>query len=119
MKAINFCCMIIIAGLFATTVVSCKKGCDGEDPQARIINNGTHKAGVQIKTSGGNTVNINDVEAGTSSAYSSYAAGATTFTLKVSNVDYVKTVSMGDCYDYDIAIDANNNITVTPSSREN
>lgn len=118
MKIINLCCMVVIAGLYTMTIVSCKKGCDGEDPKARIINNGTHKASVQIKTSGGNTVNINDVDAGSSSAFSSYAEGETKFTLKVSNVDYVKTVSMGQCYDYDITIDSNNNITVTPSSRE-
>lgn len=97
---------------------SCKKDCDGENPRARIINNGTNKASVQIKTSGGNTVNINDVEAGSSSAYSSYEPGEITFTLKVENVDYVKSVSMANCYEYDIAIDATNNVTVTSSSRE-
>jgi len=118
MKIANFLFMTAIAGFFATTMVGCKKNCSGEDPRARIINNGTHKASVQIKTSGGNTVNINDVAAGTSSAYSSYAAGQVTFTLKVSNVDYVKTVVMSSCYDYDIAIDANNNITATPISRD-
>jgi hypothetical protein len=110
--------MIVAAGLLVMTIASCKKGCDGEDPRARIINNGTHKASVQIKTSGGNTVNINDVEAGSSSAYSSYAAGQVTFTLKVSNVDYAKTVVMSQCYDYDIAIDSNNNITTTAIGRD-
>ncbi len=118
MKTIHACYIILITGLFAITMSSCKKSCSGENPRARIINNGTHKASVQIKTSGGNTININDVEAGSSSEYSSYAAGVTTFTLKVSNVDYVKTVTMTTCDDYDIAIDSNNNITITPSSRE-
>ena len=118
MKAINFSLMLVVTSLFIITMESCNKDCEGESPKARIINNGTQKASVQIKTSGGNTVNINDVEVGSTSAYSSYAAGETTFTLKVSNVDYVKTVSIGNCYDYDIAIDATNNITVTSSSRE-
>ncbi len=118
MKITKFLTTLILAGLFAITLNGCKK-CKDEDPRARIINNGTQKASVQIKTSGGNTVNINNVDSGTSSAYSSYAAGLTTFTLKVNNIDYVKTVEMSKCYEYDIAIDNNNNITSTPVDRNN
>ncbi|MSP58223.1 MAG: hypothetical protein EXR17_05100 [Flavobacteriaceae bacterium] len=102
--------MILLAGLFTITMNGCKK-CKNEDPRAKILNNGTQKASVQIKTSGGSTVNINNVDPSTSSSYSGYAAGQVTFTIKVNNVDYVKTVDMINCYDYDIAIDANNNIT--------
>ena len=108
--------MIIFIGLFAITMNSCKK-CKDEDPRARIINNGTEKASVQIKTSGGNTVNINNVDPSTSSAYSSYAAGQVTFTITVKTVNYVKTIDMGKCFDYDIAIDGNNSITSTPIDR--
>ena len=107
---------IIFIGLFAITMNSCNK-CKDENPRARIINNGTQKASVQIKTSGGNTVNINNVDPGTSSAYSRYASGQVTFTITVKSVDYVKTFDMGKCYDYDIAIDGNNNITSTPIDR--
>ena len=107
---------IIFIGLFAITMNSCQK-CKDEDPRARIINNGTQKASVQIKTSGGNTVNINNVDPGTSSAYSNYAPGQATFTITVKSVDYVKTFDMGKCYEYDIAIDANNNVTSTPIDR--
>ena len=95
---------------FATIQCNCKKNVN-EDPRARIINNGTGKAGVQIKTSNGNTININNVDPGTSSAYSSYAAGQVTFTITVNNSNYVKILDIGSGYDYDIAIDANNNIT--------
>jgi hypothetical protein len=118
MRWMNYCMMLITSGLLLISMEGCKKGCDGEDPRARIVNGSTDKASVQIKTSGGNTVNINDVEAGSASAFSSYAAGETTFTLKISNVDYVKTVTMGNCYDYDIALDVNNNITVTLTNRD-
>lgn len=97
---------------------SCKK-CKGEDPSARIINNGTKKASVQIKTSGGNTININNVDPGISSSYASYAAGTTTFTITVSAVNYSRTVDMSQCYNYDIAIDGNNNISVNPIDRNN
>lgn len=102
--------MIVLAGLFVITLNSCKKSVN-EDPRARIINNGTQKASVQIKTSNGNTVNINNVDPGTSSAYSTYAAGQITFTITVSSTNYVKVLDIGNGYDYDIAIDANNIIT--------
>jgi hypothetical protein len=118
MKKTNFLMTFILAALFVITLNGCKK-CKDEDPRARIINNGTQKASVQIKTSGGNTVNINNVDPATSSPYSSYAAGQTTFTIKISNVDYVKTVDMSKCFEYDIAIDANNNITSTSIDRNN
>ena len=108
--------MIVLAGLFAITLYSCKKSVN-EDPRARIINNGTQKASVQIKTSNGNTVNINNVDPGTSSAYSSYTAGQVTFTITVSSSNYVKTVDIGNGYDYDISIDANNNITLVSIRR--
>ena len=108
--------MILIIGLFALTINSCSK-CKDEDPRARIINNGAEKASVQIKTSGGNTVNINNVDPGTSSVYSSYAPGQVKFSITVKSVDYVKVFDMGTCYDYDIAIDGNNTITSTPTDR--
>ena len=116
MKNMKNLVAIIFIGLFAITMNSCKK-CKDEDPRARIINNGTQKASVQIKTSGGNTVNINNVDPGTSSEYSSYAKGQVTFTITVKSVDYVKSFDMGKCYEYDIAIDANNNITSSPIDR--
>lgn len=103
---------------FASAISSCKK-CKNEDPRARVLNNGTQKASVQIKTSGGNTVNINNVDPKTASAFSSYAAGQVTFTIKVNNVDYVKVVDMVTCYDYDIAIDTSNTITASPIDRNN
>ncbi len=110
MKKIQIILMVVLAGLFAITMNSCKKN-TLQEPRARIINNGTQKASVQIKTSNGNTVNINNVDPTTSSAYSSYAAGQVTFTIVVNNTNYVKILDIGNGYDYDIAIDANNNIT--------
>ena len=109
---------ITCVALFAITMNSCKK-CKNEEPTARIINNGTQKASVQIKTSGGNTVNINNIMPSTSSAYSSYAAGQVTFTIDVQNVNYVKTLMIENCYSYDIAIDGNNNITTTSIDKNN
>ena len=107
---------IFLFALLALSLSSCKK-CKNEQPGARIINNGTQNASVQIQTSNGNTVNINNVDPGTSSSYSNYAAGQVKFTLKISGVDYEETVQLSNCFYYDIAIDSNNNITTVAIDR--
>jgi hypothetical protein len=110
MKTLKLFSALFLICLFILGYISCKR-CKHEDPRARIINNSTQTVSVQIQTSGGNTVNINNVAPGTTSAYASYAAGQVKFTVKVNGVDYEKTVEMQQCFDYDIAIDANNNIS--------
>lgn len=102
--------------LFIVTFSSCNK-CDGENPRARIINKSSKVASVQIKTSGGNTENLNNVPAGSTSDFKSYAEGKVTFTVTVDKVEYIEDVPMSECYEYDIAIDANNNITTTAKDR--
>ena len=116
MKSATYFLILVIAGISFTSLNSCKK-CSGEDPRARIINNGTNKASVQIKTSGGNTVNINNVDKGTTSALSSYAPGLVTFTVAIENINYEIKVQMDKCYDYDIKIDGSNNISSTSTNR--
>jgi hypothetical protein len=119
MKKILQSLLIMLSVFFALSVTtSCKKKCKNDPPQARIINNGTADASVQIKTSFGNTVNINNVAPGTSSAYASYAAGNITFTISVAKNDYIQNVNVSNCNSYDIAIDANNQITVTNIAKE-
>ncbi len=118
MKTLKFISLIVLISIVTLSISSCKK-CNGEDPSARIINNGTKKASVQIKTSGGNTININNVDPSTSSPYVRYAVGTTTFTITVSNVNYSRIVEMSQCYDYDISIDASNYIFVNPIDRNN
>jgi hypothetical protein len=115
MKQFRIISLSALMLLFAFT--NCSKKCDNENPRARIFNLGTKDAKVQIKTSGGNTENLNNVAPGTVSEYRSYAAGLIEFTISVSNVDYKKVVVMGNCFEYDIAIDANNNITAVGRDR--
>lgn len=117
MKNFKLIVIIAFAGLIAINLTGCKKKCKNDPPQARIINNGSAVASVQIKTSEGNTVNINNVDPGTSSSYASYTAGDITFTITVNKNNYVKAVNLGNCYDYDIAIDGNNEITATTIGR--
>ena len=119
MKIGNFLFLALAAGSLSFATSGCSKKCKGEDPRARITNNGTQKASVQVKTSGGNTVNINNVDPGTSSDYSNYSPGQVTFTITVSNVNYVKTTDVNTCFQYDIIIDRANVITVNGTDRNN
>ena|SRR6185436_16422481 len=116
MKNLKFVLAIALTLFFVFAGMACKK-CKDENPRTRIINNGTQKADVQVKTSGGNTININNVQPGTASSYDSYAPGEITFTINVAGTNYVKAVGVATCFDYDIAIDASNNITVAPIDR--
>jgi hypothetical protein len=118
MKIIKSLLLSFLLGLLTVSLNSCKKKCKNNPPQARIINNGSTVASVQIKTSDGNTVNINNVAPGTSSDYASYAPGDIKFTITVNKSDYIQNVSVGSCYLYDIAIDNNNNITVIPIEKK-
>ncbi|HEX8548436.1 MAG TPA: hypothetical protein VF691_15855 [Cytophagaceae bacterium] len=118
MKILKFTFILLLTCFVASTFIGCKKKCKDEPPQARILNNGASKASVQIKTSNGNTVNINNVDPGTASGYVAYAPGEITFTLSVNAKDYVKVVPMGNCYYYDIAIDKDNNITTAVIERK-
>jgi hypothetical protein len=117
MKIFRTVIPVLIGLVFILGLESCKK-CKKEDPRARIINQATQKASVQIKTSGGNTVNMNNVQPGTTSDYASYAAGEVVFTISVGNkTDVVSTVNMETCYEYDIAIDENGIVHSTALDR--
>jgi hypothetical protein len=94
------------------------KECRNEYPRARIVNNGTDKVSVQIQTSGGNTVNINNILSGTASEYASYAPGAVSFTIAFQTAnDTSLSVIMTECWEYDIQIDGNDNVSSLPTDR--
>jgi len=106
--------------VMAMSFNSCKK-CKQEHPRARVVNNGSEDVSVQIQTSGGNTVNINNILPGQSSDYVSYAPGGVDFTITVgsggSAVNYNISVIMEECFEYDIVLDANNVISSVPTDR--
>jgi hypothetical protein len=108
--------LAIVALMAASTFISCKK-CSDEEPRAKITNKGTESVSVQIKTSGGNTENINNVSAGNSSEFRSYAPGTVTFTIAVNKKSFSQTVEMKNCFEYDVVIDGNNNIVSNPVDR--
>jgi hypothetical protein len=71
--------------IFIITVLhfGCSDTCDGENPIVQLFNNGTGKADIQIKTSGGNTENINNIEPGTYSEKRSFNPGEIEFTIAI------------------------------------
>jgi hypothetical protein len=112
--------IILLGIILVLGFTSCNK-CRNEDPRARVVNNGTESVSVHIETSGGNTININNIEAGQTSNFGSYAPGLVYFRITVGNgnnsTDYESTVSMEECFEYDIILDKNNNITSVPTDR--
>ena len=106
--------------LLTIALVGCNK-CKNEQPRAIVVNGGTGSVSVHIQTSGGNTININNIDAGQSSEYQNFAAGTVAFTITVgsgnSTAEYNTSVIMEECFEYEIKIDANNNIVSTPTDR--
>jgi hypothetical protein len=110
--------IVLLALLFAlASLNSCKK-CKNEDPISRIVNNGTQSTSVQIQTSGGNTVNINNILPGEVSEDKSFAVGDVTFTISIGNNSPVELlVPMLSCWEYEIIVDANDNVSSVPKDR--
>jgi hypothetical protein len=70
--------------LLTTLVVVASCGSD-EPPQFRLSNAAANVADVQIKSSDGNTVNINGVAVGVTTAFQTTAAGRIDLTANVKN----------------------------------
>ena len=83
-------------------------------------NNGNAKASIQIKTSNGNTENINNVAPGWKSEARSFAAGEIEFTVTIQGVDepVVYSMNVDDCTDYSVTINRNNTVTSTGEERD-
>ena len=94
-------------------------GCDGEDPSVILKNNGTGKADIQVKTSNGNTENINNIQPGTSSERRTFKAGNIEFTINIQGVPdpVVYNLQTGTCYDYTVTINSNNTVTSSGDER--
>ena len=94
--------------------------CEGENLSVQLINNGTGKADIQIKTSGGNTENINNIEPGTSSERRTFETGAIEFTISIRGVndDIVYVLQADLCYDYTVTINPDNSVTSSGDERD-
>lgn len=73
--------------LFCVVFLALMNSCSSEeaDPQFRILNERGTKANVQVQTSGGNTINLNDVLGGQTTGYQSAPEGAIVATAVIQN----------------------------------
>jgi hypothetical protein len=73
-------------GVLGLTILLGVGACSPEgDPQFRVQNERADKANVQIQTTGGNTINLNDVLAGQTTAFQSAAEGTIEVTAVIQN----------------------------------
>jgi hypothetical protein len=76
----------IFLGIFSIAFLFALGSCaDDADPQFRIRNDRADKANVQIQTTGGNTININDVQPGQTTTYQSAPEGNIVTTAVIQN----------------------------------
>ncbi|WP_299679660.1 hypothetical protein [uncultured Tenacibaculum sp.] len=111
-----------IASIFFISLMlimqSCSS-CDNENPTARVTNQGTDDVSVQVKTSGGNTENINNIASGQSSVTTSYAPGEITYTVVLKNgTELVKKIDVNFCEDYVVIVKSDNTIDITSTPRD-
>jgi hypothetical protein len=116
MKIKHLSTLFIILIFSTFSLQSCKK-CKKENPRARVFNQSSKVVSVQVKTSGGNTENLNNIPPNTSSEYRSYSSGIVKFTINIDKKDITVEVAMGKCFEYNILIDANENVVSQPTDR--
>ena len=111
---------LFLIALFTFTMlqISCSDDCENENPTVVLVNNGTDKADIQIKTSGGNTENINNIATGTSSERRSFSRGNIEFTISIQGVaeNIVYILPTDYCTAYTVTIKEDN--TVSGSGRK-
>lgn len=91
--------------LFSLAAILSFFGCaENANPEFRVHNERSSKANIQIQTSGGNTVNLNDVQPGQATAYQSAAVGIITATAVIQNEPVSPTITFNAGPDEKITI---------------
>lgn len=110
--------LLLISLFICFSLIGCDS-CDGENPSVQLVNNGTGKADIQIKTSGGNTENMNNIEPGTSSERRTFVRGDIEFTISIQGIqdDIVYVLQADYCNDYTVTINPNNSVTSSSLER--
>lgn len=80
----------IFSMIFIIVILSCS---EETDPQFRIHNERSTKANVQVKTSGGNTINFNDVLFGQTTEYQLSSEGDIVVTAVIQNENVSPTIT--------------------------
>ncbi|MDH5682628.1 MAG: hypothetical protein OEZ36_13640 [Spirochaetota bacterium] len=110
--------ILLISVLVLSLGLNYCNSCDGENPRVTLQNGATTNASVQVQTSGGNTINVNNIAPGTSSTQQSFAPGTITFTITIQGgATYTHTLNSTTCYDY--VININNNAATTEAVDRN
>ncbi len=78
-----------------TLLMAVMTGCSSDevDPMVRVVNQRATKANVQLQTSGGNTININDIDGGSTSPQQTLGAGTVTATAVIKSESVSPTVT--------------------------
>ena len=77
-------CMSIIAGIIlAGMLLGCSTDPEDVPPKFRVHNERSTNASLQVKTSGGNTININNVQSGQTTEYQEVAEGIVQVTVTI------------------------------------
>jgi len=111
--------ILLFVIVLSISFISCS-GCDGENPTVMLVNNGTGKADIQIKTSGGNTENINNVLVGNQSERRSFAEGDVELTINIQGVNdpVVYNLRITTCRDYVVTINSDNTVSSSFNDRD-
>ncbi|WP_143569789.1 hypothetical protein [Tenacibaculum agarivorans] len=108
----------LFLSLLLLSLYNCSE-CNNENPRARVTNLSSNEVSVQIKTSGGNTENISNIETGKSSEFRSYSPGDVNFIITSKNkLEFEAETEVDFCTDYEIIIEENNSITIIPTNIE-
>jgi len=109
---------ILVLSTFIFILSGC--GCKNESPSVILKNSGSAKASIQIKTSNGNTENINNVDPGWQSEERTFAAGSIEFTVTIQGVaePVVYALTVDDCADYVVSINPDNTVTSSSDERD-
>lgn len=112
--------LIVFLACFSLLINNGCDSCDNENPSVQVINNGTDKADIQIKTSGGNTENINNILPSTASERRTFAYGNIVFTMSIQGVndDVVYTLQTLTCKDYTVKINPDNSVSSSFDNRD-
>ena len=104
---------LIFIGLLL--ISACSDDCEKENPTVVLVNNGLTKADIQIKTSGGNTENVNNIQPGANSEKRSFAPGDIEFTVAIQGVQepVVYVLATSYCTEYTVTINEDNTVTGT------
>lgn len=111
--------LFLIAFLFIF-LTGCGDDCENENPSVQLVNNGPAKADIQIKTSGGNTENINNIAPGAKSERRTFAPGDIEFTIAIQGVNdpIVYDLKVQYCADYTVTIHPDTTVSGSFTNRD-